>query len=1000
MRRFLVVLFSSAVIISPAWTQQKPALKLPPGFTVTPFADSKLANDIYCLTIDPKGRVVVAGRGYIRILVDDNNDQKADRSIQFADSPKDGAMGLLWEEDSLYVTGDGGLRVFHDKNGDDRADGPSDRIRKMRTGGEHTAHAIRRGPDGWLYVLCGNHAGIDASFADTKTSPIQKPTAGCVLRFSPDLERCEIVSEGFRNPYGMDFDRHGELFVYDSDNERCVSLPWYEPTRFYHVIPGGHCGWLSPQQTDSWRRPPYFCDVIAPIATLGRGSPTGVACYRHSQFPEQYRGGMFLADWTFGRIYFVSLKRKGSTYETNKEVFLEATGDNGFAPTALAVQPQTGDLFVSIGGRGTRGGVYRIRFEKGQQGKPPASLTKRSLDWQANLKQSLLLGMKSQEAFERRRALELINRHHERFNKSELLKVVDKNCSHPDRYIRLLTAKLTRLSALNPLQPAKKLSMVGTTTITLGRCETDPTSAARLAVEQLRNTDKASTRLANLRLLQLSLGDIGGNRGTIWEGYTSSNAKLAARQLELFAKDINRRVLKFPTGDSNVDRETSRTIGMLAYMFGEHNRPFVTDKERRKLLDELARRWTPKSDPTEDIHYLTVFALIPGKRSRSLTDKTASTLLSLGPKIRKRGWTRDRNWPFRIRELYKKLAQRDSRLHDAMVSHRDFGRSDHALFARSAGFDRQKAARIFIRKAKLDDDFEWNAQLIDLVAGLPRSEALPVLRSLWDNAGLEAAILPHLTRQPSTDDRAKFIRGLSSTNLQTVQRCLAALNMLDAKQTPTELANLIRLLKTLPEKKSDLRNTIAKRLQRLTGIDHGVKAEKWLAWLAEKHPQVAKKLLNPDGVSVNAWRERLGKIDWSAGHPSSGRKVFIRSQCATCHSGSQALGPDLAGVGKRFSRDDLLTAILQPSRDVSARYQTKLVETAEGKLYQGRVVYHAVDSLILQTGPADLVRIPGQAVVTMKNGRISLMPAGLLDRLSDKQIADLYAYLRSLDPKK
>jgi hypothetical protein len=30
-----------------------------------------------------------------------------------------------------------------------------------KTGGEHSAHAIRRGPDGWLYVLCGNNTGID-----------------------------------------------------------------------------------------------------------------------------------------------------------------------------------------------------------------------------------------------------------------------------------------------------------------------------------------------------------------------------------------------------------------------------------------------------------------------------------------------------------------------------------------------------------------------------------------------------------------------------------------------------------------------------------------------------------------------------------------------------------------------------------------------------------------------------------------------------------------------
>src|SRR3989442_4341064 len=80
-------------------------LRVPAGFEVVEYADSKLANDIYCLTIDPKGRVFVAGRGYIRILVDDDGDGKADRAIEFADHPKDVAMGLYLEGDAHYVTG-------------------------------------------------------------------------------------------------------------------------------------------------------------------------------------------------------------------------------------------------------------------------------------------------------------------------------------------------------------------------------------------------------------------------------------------------------------------------------------------------------------------------------------------------------------------------------------------------------------------------------------------------------------------------------------------------------------------------------------------------------------------------------------------------------------------------------------------------------------------------------------------------------------------------------
>src|SRR5262249_18306201 len=276
------------------------------------------------------------------------------KALGFAGAPKDGAMGLFWEGDDLYCMGDGGLRRWRDAGGAGR-NKPPELLYPLKTGGEHDAHAIRRGPDGWLYVLCGNNARIDKTYATLPTSPIKDPVAGCVLRFPPDFKGCEIVADGFRNAYGFDYNGDGEWFTFDSDNERCVSLPWYEGTRLYHVVPGGHYGWQNPQHAATWRQPPYFADVVAPLADLGRGSPTGVVCYRHVQFPKKYQGGLFLLDWTFGRVYFVTLTRSGSTYKASSEVFLEAVGDNGFAPTAAAVDPITGALYLSIGGRGTRG---------------------------------------------------------------------------------------------------------------------------------------------------------------------------------------------------------------------------------------------------------------------------------------------------------------------------------------------------------------------------------------------------------------------------------------------------------------------------------------------------------------------------------------------------------------------------------------------------------------------------------------------------------------------
>ena len=153
-------------------------------------------------------------------------------------------------------------------------------------------------------------------------------------------------------------------------------------------------------------------------------------------------------------------------------------------------------------------------------------------------------------------------------------------------------------------------------------------------------------------------------------------------------------------------------------------------------------------------------------------------------------------------------------------------------------------------------------------------------------------------------------------------------------------------------------------------------------------------------MDVAAWEKRLAQVDWTQGDAKRGQVVFVKARCAACHGGNQAIGPDLQGVTGRFARADLFTAILQPSRDVADRYQTTIVETTGGKLYQGIIIYEAVDGLLLVTGPAQNVRITGNEIASKSVSRISLMPAGLLDNLLDQEIVDLYAYLKSLGANK
>ncbi|MCI0639913.1 MAG: c-type cytochrome [Gemmataceae bacterium] len=967
--------------------------RLPDGFEITEFAGSDLANDIYCMSVDPKGRLVVSGRGYIRILLDDNQDGRADRALDFADNPKDGAMGILWEGPALYVTGDGGLRRFWDKDGDGRADGPAELLRKMKTGAEHAAHAIRRGPDGWLYVLCGNNTGIDASFAQLPTSPVREPIAGCVLRFTPDVKESEIVAHGFRNPYAMDFNADGELFTYDSDNERCVSLPWYEPTRFYQVVDGGFYGWLSPQRASSWRMPPYFVDVMPPLTYLGRGSPTGVACYRAGSFPREYRGGMFLADWTFGRVYYASLEKKGTSYVSEAKVFLESTGDNGFAPTALVVHPQTGDLYVSIGGRGTRGAVYRVRYKAGGPIAKDAPMPAKELDWTLGRQRQAVGQFASDDREQRWRALQFIRRFADRSADRTLQEAIEANWEDEDRLVHMSCVDLVRalrnrkgeehIIALekNAQTPRQKL------TFHHALAATDPDHVLPALIPLLRDEEiSEKTRLDLLRVVQIALGDIGDRKtlGTLWEGYSLRKDKLpivleSNRLYERLIKAVEKE--KFQS-THELWREGLRTLALLT--------PDVN-----YAYTDLERLPNPKL-PADWIHHLAVYARLPGQRPDEEREAIAKGLLNLDRLAQEGKHNRDSHWPPRIAELYAGLAQKDPELSEVILQNKEFGRPDHALFAQARGFERGKAALVFLARLQKDADYALTENIVHLLEELPLEKTLPVVRKRIGHSGLDAVLLPLLARAPIPNDRGTFLAGLASPQANTMRVSLAALDRLSGQDDGDESLALIRALGNLPEKNGAQRQPLLDRLYKLTGQDFGSNKSAWTNWFAKQYPDKSAKLHNPDGVDVAAWEKRLAKLDWPQGDAARGKAVYVKASCVHCHSGNQALGPDLAGITGRFSKEDLFTALLQPSREVPPRYQNTLVETRDGKLYAGLVIYDAVDSLILQTGATATVRLPGEQVVTRRPSPLSLMPAGLLDRLDDRDIADLYAYLKSL----
>jgi putative heme-binding domain-containing protein len=413
------------------------------------------------------------------------------------------------------------------------------------------------------------------------------------------------------------------------------------------------------------------------------------------------------------------------------------------------------------------------------------------------------------------------------------------------------------------------------------------------------------------------------------------------------------------------------------------------------VLKAVVAKLTDKSRPTDDVHYLICLSRLKTPRTKAITEATVRALLSLEPRLDRLKAARDTNWPIRMAELHAGLAARGPALNSALLASPLFGHPEHVVFTRLKGIDKEKAAHLFLKKAK-EKGFAWNAELVRLVGTLPAKESLPVLRKLWGEAGLDEALLPILARHAREEDHGRLLIGLGSAQIKTVQSALSGLEGLKPRGRD-EVAPLILALRQLPQEKATqpLRDRLLARLEKATG--HKEKSlDAWAAWAAKKYPEVAPKLQSTDGVDMEAWDKRLARVAWDKGDATRGLAVFTKASCASCHSGAAALGPDLKGVAGRFSRADLFTAILRPSKDVPPRYRVTQLITVEGNVYQGIIVYEAVGSVLLQTGPATTVRIANRQIASQRLLSLSLMPTGLLDRLTDVELADLDAHLRSL----
>jgi putative heme-binding domain-containing protein len=350
-----------------------------PEFMIERMVTDEQAGSLIAMAFNAKGNILASQEGGPLLLISDNDQDGSFETVKpFCEELKN-VQGILSLGAFVMAVGEGpdggALYRLTDKDDDGTAEEVKALIKFRGLIGEHGPHAVQLGPEGLVYILCGNFAHADAPTnpqspltvayeGDLVQPRYDDPNGygagvpapgGTILRTDTEGSFVETVAGGMRNPYDFAFNADGELFTYDADMEWDVGTPWYRPTRVNHVPPGGELGWRS-----GWAKwPDHYLDSLPATIDVGAGSPTGVEAYNHLMFPKKFENALFVGDWALGKLHAVQLTRSGASYTAKLTTILKGRPLN---VTDLAVGPD-GALYFATGGRGTDGGVYRIKWK-------------------------------------------------------------------------------------------------------------------------------------------------------------------------------------------------------------------------------------------------------------------------------------------------------------------------------------------------------------------------------------------------------------------------------------------------------------------------------------------------------------------------------------------------------------------------------------------------------------------------------------------------------------
>ena len=352
-------------------------MTLPDGFKATLFAGEPDVVQPIAFCFDDRGRLWVAEclsypnwqadpkQGKDRIVIfEEGPDGAFSKRTVFADNIQN-ISGINYGFGGVWVCATPNLLFIPIKN--DKPAGPPEIVLDgwSLKASHNVFNSLTWGPDGWLY---GCNGIVATSYVGRPGAPDKDrvPLNCGVWRYHPTKKKFEAVAHGTTNPWGLDFDEHGEMFI-----TNCVI------DHLWHVVPGAHYQRMygNDLNPNVYKLMPSICDHIhwgggawtssrAPNTIPARSASDGIDKYKiHSEaggghahvgcmiylgdnWPDRYRNGVFMCNLHGNRINHDILERNGSTYVARHGKDFMLANDPWFRGIALQYGPD-GGVYVS-----------------------------------------------------------------------------------------------------------------------------------------------------------------------------------------------------------------------------------------------------------------------------------------------------------------------------------------------------------------------------------------------------------------------------------------------------------------------------------------------------------------------------------------------------------------------------------------------------------------------------------------------------------------------------